>query len=72
MLATTTADRIFVMKKGEIVPRSGTHAELVGKRGLYQYLWNHCAIASNRFAASECESFQSSGKCLYQFSMKLH
>jgi ATP-binding cassette, subfamily B, multidrug efflux pump len=28
-----------VMQKGEIV-QTGTHAELVGQKGLYQYLWN--------------------------------
>lgn len=39
MSAAASADRIFVMEKGEIV-QSGTHAELVGKEGLYQYLWN--------------------------------
>jgi ATP-binding cassette subfamily B protein len=39
MSAAASADRIFVMEKGEIV-QSGTHAELVGQTGLYQYLWN--------------------------------
>jgi ATP-binding cassette, subfamily B, multidrug efflux pump len=39
MSAAATADRIFVMEKGEIV-QIGTHAELVGEKGLYQYLWN--------------------------------
>ena len=37
--AAATADRIFVMDKGEIV-QSGTHAELVQQPGLYQSLWN--------------------------------
>jgi len=39
MSATATADRIFVMDKGEIV-QTGTHAELVETPGLYQSLWN--------------------------------
>src|SRR4028118_1109161 len=39
MSAAASADRIFVMEKGEIV-QSGTHAELVRQIGLYQYLWN--------------------------------
>jgi ATP-binding cassette, subfamily B, multidrug efflux pump len=39
MSAAASADRIFVMEKGAIV-QSGTHAELVGQEGLYQYLWN--------------------------------
>jgi ATP-binding cassette subfamily B protein len=39
MSAAASADRIFVMEKGEIV-QSGNHAELVGQKGLYQYLWN--------------------------------
>ncbi|MCL2933620.1 MAG: ABC transporter ATP-binding protein/permease [Trichodesmium sp. MAG_R03] len=33
-----TADRIFVMNKGKIV-QAGNHAELFGKPGLYQLLW---------------------------------
>ena len=39
MSAAASADRIFVMEKGEIV-QSGTHAELVRQIGLYPYLWN--------------------------------
>ena len=35
--AAATADRIFVMDKGEIV-QTGTHSELLGKAGLYQWL----------------------------------
>lgn len=37
--AAATADRIFVMDKGQIV-QSGTHAQLVEQSGLYQSLWN--------------------------------
>lgn len=37
--AAATADRIFVMDKGQIV-QSGTHAELLQKPGLYRSLWN--------------------------------
>ncbi|MGH2416417.1 MAG: ATP-binding cassette domain-containing protein, partial [Microcystaceae cyanobacterium] len=36
--AAATADRIFVMDKGEIV-QMGIHTELLGKPGLYQSLW---------------------------------
>ena len=39
MSAAASADRIFVMERGEIV-QSGSHVELVGQTGLYQYLWN--------------------------------
>ena len=35
--AAATADRIFVMDKGQIV-QTGTHSELLGKAGLYQWL----------------------------------
>lgn len=37
--AAATADRIFVMDKGEIV-QSGTHTELLQQAGLYRSLWN--------------------------------
>lgn len=37
--AAATADRIFVMDKGEIV-QSGTHPELLQEAGLYRSLWN--------------------------------
>lgn len=37
--AAATADRIFVLDKGEIV-QSGTHAELLQQSGLYRSLWN--------------------------------
>jgi ATP-binding cassette, subfamily B, multidrug efflux pump len=37
--AAATADRIFVMDKGEIV-QTGTHLELISQQGLYQWLCN--------------------------------
>ena len=37
--AAASADRIFVMDKGEIV-QSGTHSELLLQSGLYRSLWN--------------------------------
>jgi len=37
--AAATANRIFVMDKGEIV-QTGTHSELVRQPGLYRTLWN--------------------------------
>ena len=37
--AAATADRIFVMDRGQIV-QAGTHAQLVQQAGLYQSLWN--------------------------------
>ena len=37
--AAATADRIFVMDKGEII-QSGTHTELLQQSGLYRSLWN--------------------------------
>ncbi|PPS45264.1 ABC transporter ATP-binding protein [Chroococcidiopsis sp. TS-821] len=39
MSAAATADRIFVMDRGQIV-QTGTHAELVQQPGLYRTLWN--------------------------------
>ena len=33
-------DRIIVMNKGEIID-SGTHGELIAKKGVYAELWNH-------------------------------
>ena len=37
--AASTADRVFVMDKGEIV-QTGTHQELLSQTGLYQWLCN--------------------------------
>lgn len=37
------ADKILVMDKGQIV-ETGTHQELMGQRGLYQYLYNLKAL----------------------------
>jgi ATP-binding cassette, subfamily B, multidrug efflux pump len=37
--AAALADRILVMDKGEIV-QSGTHSELIDRKGLYQWLWS--------------------------------
>lgn len=37
--AAATADRIFVMEKGQII-QSGTHTELIPQEGLYRFLWN--------------------------------
>ncbi len=39
MSAAASCDRILVMDRGRIV-QSGTHAELVMQKGLYQDLWN--------------------------------
>ncbi len=39
MSAAAMADRILVMDEGSIV-QSGTHADLVDRKGLYQSLWN--------------------------------
>jgi ATP-binding cassette subfamily B protein len=37
--AAATANRIFVMEKGEIV-QSGTHTQLLEQAGLYRSLWS--------------------------------
>ncbi|MES1021427.1 ABC transporter ATP-binding protein [Gloeocapsa sp. BRSZ] len=39
MSAAATADRIFVMDRGQIV-QAGTHVELLQQPGLYRTLWN--------------------------------
>jgi ATP-binding cassette subfamily B protein len=39
MSAAAMADRILVMDGGNIV-QTGTHEDLVSKKGLYQSLWN--------------------------------
>jgi ATP-binding cassette subfamily B multidrug efflux pump len=39
MSAAASADKIFVMEKGEII-QIGTHRELLPEKGLYQSLWN--------------------------------
>lgn len=39
MSAAASADRIFVMEKGQII-ETGTHRELLQEKGLYHYLWN--------------------------------
>ncbi|HIK43328.1 MAG TPA: ABC transporter ATP-binding protein, partial [Leptolyngbyaceae cyanobacterium M65_K2018_010] len=38
MSAAATADRIFVMDRGQIV-QTGTHADLLHQGGLYRDLW---------------------------------
>jgi ATP-binding cassette, subfamily B, multidrug efflux pump len=44
--AAATADRIFVMDKGEIV-QTGTHPELISQQGLYQWLCNQNRLRDN-------------------------
>lgn len=41
--AAATADRILVMDQGQVV-QSGTHAELLAQKGLYQSLWENHAM----------------------------
>jgi ATP-binding cassette, subfamily B, multidrug efflux pump len=43
--AAATADRIFVMDKGEIV-QTGTHQQLISQQGLYQWLCNQNQLES--------------------------
>ena len=41
------ADKILVLDKGQIV-ETGTHQELMDKKGLYQYLYNLKALQINQ------------------------